>query len=216
MVARRSAAESGHRRTAPPPWLRWGLRLALSGSVLLAGILTVAFVDANWRFSRLEAAAPVRLFSSPFLLTKGLALGRDDLTERLARLGYRQVEGHPQIPGEFSRRFRGYEIHLNAFDYPEGPAEALPVRVRLGFGRVSGLENLTTGDDLETVRIEPETLGTLSGDVHEERLPVATADLPRALLDAVVAVEDRRFYRHFGIDPKGVLRALFAKLYQYY
>lgn len=212
MTTRRKAASSPGRSLALPPLWRWGLRAALAGSVLLAGILTVAFIDANWRFARLEAAAPVRLYSSPFVLARGLALGRDDLTERLVRLGYRQVDGHPKVPGEFSRRFRGYEIHLNAFDYPEGPVQALPVRVRLGFGRVSGIEALETGDDLETVRIEPEPLGTLSGDAHEERLPVTMADLPRTLLDAVVAVEDRRFYRHFGIDPRGVLRALFANV----
>src|SRR6185437_457460 len=35
-----------------------------------------------------------------------------------------------------------------------------------------------------------------------------TADhLPQNLVNAVIAIEDRRFYQHHGIDPRGILRA---------
>ncbi|WP_088346818.1 MULTISPECIES: transglycosylase domain-containing protein [Rhodomicrobium] len=37
--------------------------------------------------------------------------------------------------------------------------------------------------------------------------PVKLAELPPHVVDAVLAMEDRRFYRHFGIDPKGIIRA---------
>lgn len=37
-------------------------------------------------------------------------------------------------------------------------------------------------------------------------------DIPEVLIDAVVAAEDRRFFEHSGIDPRGVLRAAVADL----
>lgn len=37
-------------------------------------------------------------------------------------------------------------------------------------------------------------------------------EIPQHLIDAVVAIEDRRFWSHFGIDPRGLLRAAFANL----
>lgn len=42
--------------------------------------------------------------------------------------------------------------------------------------------------------------------------PIARESLPDHLVDAVVAIEDRRFYSHLGIDPLGVARALLTNL----
>src|SRR5207245_7577221 len=123
------------------------------------------------------------------------------------RLGYRKIDGHPSTPGEYSFRFRALEVYLNAFDYPTGKVEAAPVRVKIGFGRVGRIENLSTGEEMDRALLEPEPLGTLSGNVMEERQAVSIDDLPKPLLDAVVAVEDRRLYRPYGVDPRGVLRA---------
>jgi penicillin-binding protein 1A len=43
--------------------------------------------------------------------------------------------------------------------------------------------------------------GDLVGD------PVKLSDLPEYVPHAIIAIEDRRFYEHFGIDPWGILRA---------
>jgi penicillin-binding protein 1A len=47
---------------------------------------------------------------------------------------------------------------------------------------------------------------TRSGDLYGNTL--AVSELPPNLVHAVVAIEDRRFYHHFGIDPIGLTRAL--------
>ena len=39
--------------------------------------------------------------------------------------------------------------------------------------------------------------------------PVTVAELPKYVPAALIAIEDRRFYRHWGIDPQGILRAMF-------
>lgn len=41
---------------------------------------------------------------------------------------------------------------------------------------------------------------------------VALDRLPRHLVDAVIAIEDRRFFSHWGIDPAGLARAMLANL----
>jgi penicillin-binding protein 1A len=49
-----------------------------------------------------------------------------------------------------------------------------------------------------------------SGDLYG--LPVQARNLPPALIQAVLATEDRRFYSHFGLDPIGLARALVANV----
>lgn len=39
--------------------------------------------------------------------------------------------------------------------------------------------------------------------------PVRVADLPPHVIEPFLAIEDRRFYDHWGVDPRGVARALF-------
>ena len=46
----------------------------------------------------------------------------------------------------------------------------------------------------------------------ETFIPVAMEDLPQSLKDAVVAVEDRRFHSHRGVDVHGMLRALWTNV----
>lgn len=42
--------------------------------------------------------------------------------------------------------------------------------------------------------------------------PLLYRDLPPHLVQAVIAIEDRRFYDHFGVDPRGLARAMFSNL----
>lgn len=44
----------------------------------------------------------------------------------------------------------------------------------------------------------------------ERRTPVAMEDLPPHVAQAFVAVEDKRFYDHRGVDPRGVARAVYG------
>jgi penicillin-binding protein 1A len=51
--------------------------------------------------------------------------------------------------------------------------------------------------------------GSLIGVIHSDKIrqPVASARIPQDLKDATVAIEDRRFYSHGGIDPSAIVRA---------
>lgn len=55
--------------------------------------------------------------------------------------------------------------------------------------------------------------GVLIGEYSEERRKfVPIEKIPKVMIDALLAVEDANFYKHPGVDPKGVLRAFVAKL----
>lgn len=55
--------------------------------------------------------------------------------------------------------------------------------------------------------------GNLIGEFGEERRRLTPIkEIPKVMIDAVLAVEDSRFYEHGGVDYKGVLRAALANL----
>lgn len=56
--------------------------------------------------------------------------------------------------------------------------------------------------------------GKLLTTVHsvENRIPVTINKTPKDLQNAFIAAEDVRFYQHAGIDPRGIMRALWANI----
>ncbi|WP_066524185.1 transglycosylase domain-containing protein [Sphingobium sp. EP60837] len=68
--------------------------------------------------------------------------------------------------------------------------------------------------------IAPPSVSLMSADGHliAQRgaiidRPVAIADLPEHVPQAFMAIEDRRFYSHWGVDPRGVARAAWHNLW---
>ncbi|MGH7594207.1 MAG: transglycosylase domain-containing protein, partial [Gemmatimonadales bacterium] len=55
----------------------------------------------------------------------------------------------------------------------------------------------------------PVAIGTLDGPA-EERVPVTLREVPNQLIQAILAVEDQRFYQHHGIDIRRIFGALVA------
>ena len=57
-----------------------------------------------------------------------------------------------------------------------------------------------------------ELLYEIYGDTN--RIPISLSDLPDHLIQATISIEDKRFYRHFGVDFEGIGRAFIRNLNQ--
>ena len=89
----------------------------------------------------------------------------------------------------------------------------------LGMGSVLGVymairQNLPSIEALE--KFEPGTITYIYADngevigefALEKRIEIAYEDIPENMINAIVATEDPRFYKHRGIDFLGILRAV--------
>src|SRR5699024_7148455 len=72
-------------------------------------------------------------------------------------------------------------------------------------------------DDEKLIISPPTTIETTEGEIiwylyDEFRLPVTLDDIPEHVQDAFVAIEDRRFYSHTGVDFRSISRALYRDI----
>lgn len=58
----------------------------------------------------------------------------------------------------------------------------------------------------------PIAIGTIDGGALEARSPVRLNDVPNRLVQAIIAVEDQRFFEHHGIDVRRIGGALLANV----
>ena len=74
------------------------------------------------------------------------------------------------------------------------------------------IDNLSAQSRTPSVRLlsTDGSIFATSGQVHGESLSIR--EMPAHLPRAVLAIEDRRFYQHFGVDPWGVIRAAVTNL----
>ena len=152
--------------------------------------------------------APTRFYSAEATLSWGENGSPELLASRLSRLGYAELDETPQAPGQFRVRADGIDVYLRAFETPHASSENHFVAVGYREGRIHRLRD-ARGERLRRARVEPELLSTVYNGRQEERKVVPIERIPERLIRAVMAAEDGRYYRHQGIDLRGVLRAAF-------
>ncbi len=197
------------------PRRRRGLRRIWWGAAALAvvaGYLVSLYVTVTSRFEGPHWKVPSTVYAEPVTIYPGLDVSAHHIRDRLLRLGYGPVTTAPRRPGEFRWSDDRLELYLQDFVYPDRAVEGFPVAADLQDHRVVRLVRLPDSIPLTSVDLEPEVIAGLFDENWEGRRLVRLGDVPPALTDAVLAVEDARFYEHWGIDLRSVARALWTDL----
>jgi penicillin-binding protein 1B len=63
--------------------------------------------------------------------------------------------------------------------------------------------------DLPILRMEPPLIGGIYPGHNEDRDLLRINQFPKLLINSLIATEDRKYYTHWGIDPRGIARALY-------
>ncbi len=214
-------ADGGARRPARrrPSLLRSAA--AWLGFILLGGLVVGGFAASSYvlyldnvirtQFEGKRWALPARVYARPLELFPGMPLNAGQFAEELELLRYR-VSPQLEDPGTYARSGETFEVSLRSFTFWDGADPARRFRVKFQGNTLKELSDLDSQENLSLVRLEPLEIAAIYPAHHEDRILVKRQDLPPVLVDTLLAVEDRTFYEHFGIDPKGISRALLANL----
>ena len=111
-----------------------------------------------------------------------------------------------KTPPSFSKPIRWFWMFFLAFIL-SGISVFISASLGL-FGEMpdhTALENPRTNLATEIISSDGKTLGKFY--YEDNRTPVSFEELPKHLVDALIATEDVRYYEHAGIDARGTLRA---------
>jgi penicillin-binding protein 1B len=191
--------------------MRWKILislLVLLGMVVggyglyLSKTVRVKFEGKRW-------AIPAQIFARPLELYAGAHVSPAQLQAELRFLGYREV-AKVSGPAQWAKQGGRFTIHTREFVFWDGaePSQAVVVQTAAG-----GIQRISRGRrEVDLMRLEPGLVGSIYPAHHEDRVLVRREDLPAHLVNGLLAVEDRRFFEHGGVDLRGIGRAVLANL----
>ena len=184
-------------------------------ALILLCTLTAYILWLDYRiqseFAGTRWSLPARVYASPMEIYIGQSLTADKTEKLLIKSGYRKVSVVGQ-PGAYSRAASHIEFRQRQFHYWDRRQDSRLVRVRFYNRKVAEILDLTAQQTLPLVRLEPELIGRIYPDNFEDRILISYDDVPPSLIKALLAVEDRNYFSHNGIDLRGVLRALYHNI----
>ena len=166
------------------------------------------------RFSGRRWSIPSRVFSDTTILYPGQNIDRAFFHDKLDRLGYWEVLDEPKRKGEMRTSASLVELFLHDLEVPSRSREGFPVQVWFQENRIESIVHLNTGEPIPILEMEPEEVALFFGSERERRQLISIDQVPRDVIYAILAAEDKRFYEHRGLDPWGILRALYINLHQ--
>jgi penicillin-binding protein 1B len=165
-----------------------------------------------------------RVFARPLELRRGQALTDLQLIDRLNDLGYAQ-RPVAERPGEFAvgdgsifiraraRELSGKTVRVMFRPSSSPPPARRPAQPPPRPPRADRVQRLEVAEKpADRLVLDTPLLTSLISGEREKRRPVALAAIPDRVVQAVLAVEDRRYYEHPGVDPIAILRAVFTNL----
>ncbi len=182
--------------------------LVLVLALLAGGFALYLHAEIKDRFEARRWSVPSRVFSATIPLYPGQALSVDRLKEMLESRRYRESDDETVRAGEYRVQGNVISAHLREFSFPGRSLPGRHVRFHLNQGKIAKIE----GDEgsIAFLELEPVEMARLFGHQRESRLLINIHRTPPHLLDAIISIEDHRFFDHKGMDFRAILRALWV------
>ena len=158
------------------------------------------------RLARGYLTSRAGLYAAPRKLRAGQKISREEFIALLKRTGY--IEGENASVawnGSFSIKENSIEIHPR-INHEENSFSNVNV-IFNNQNRIASI--IGDGATIEAFALEPEILSNDFSMKTNARSSLSFRDIPPVLVTAILAIEDRRFFSHSGVDGFGVVRAIF-------
>ena len=186
------------------------LRAALVAFLILAVSFTIFFSYYYIKYDRIiehRFRTPVfsnsaKIYALPRTVRDGEKIEARQIAAELKRAGYSDKDGQSTL-GTFRLLSDGIEITPGAESY-HSPESA---RITIEDGQVDKI--VSKGNELSAYELEPQLVTALfDAEQRSKREVVKYDEIPPMMVQAVLAIEDRRFFEHSGVNFLRMVQAV--------
>ena len=195
------------------------VRIAVAVFVVFSAIIVGTFVFYYVRYARIvdrRMSGPVfnnaaSIFAQPEPIRVGEKIDVEQIAADLRRAGYSEAGSKNQSRvGVFWLEGDGIKIQPGPESYnPNAPAEIHFSKDKVE--AITGPQNAS----LDSYNLEPELVTALfDAEQRAKRQVIKYQDIPKTMVDAVLAIEDRRFFQHSGVNYYRLMEAAWIDVIQ--
>jgi len=193
------------KRTLLVPFFLVGAIIFVSYLVYLDQRITERFEGRIWQL-------PAHVYARPLELFVGKSISVKQLQFELEYLNYQKVEGLPQKSAEYRNWNNTFELKTRSFVFWDGNEPSHTIRAVINDNVVTNLIDIYTNKSADLVRFDAGYLTGIFPSHSQDRILLKLDDVPDMFIKMLLLIEDRRFFTHWGVDPKSIARALVANI----
>jgi penicillin-binding protein 1B len=158
--------------------------------------------------------ASAGIYSAPKILRVGESISVPGLVDYLRSAGY--IEKDSRADPSRSRYFVegnvvAIEPGITGIIDRQKVFPSLTVKFAKDLKSVEAIGDRDSGEQVNAARIEPKILSSIAAEGDGRRKTVTFNDLPTHLITAITVTEDRAFFEHYGVNVRGIARALWRR-----
>lgn len=155
------------------------------------------------------------IYAAPKTLKNGESTSSSELIAYLKSANYVDKNANAgQTRGRYILNGNELTVEPGSDAKVDGKQLFQPLRVKFSKDgkSVASIANLDTKENYPTVQLEPKLLSAILDEDRGRRKAVEYKDLPPHLIKAITTTEDRAFFEHYGVNIRGVARALWRRV----
>ena len=153
---------------------------------------------------------PAKVFARPLELYTNAPVTQTDFSQELGLLGYKSTQNYTKS-GSYVVQGNTMYVHTRGFDFGDSTEPEQVLQVSFANDQISDIR-ATKPSSTGIARLEPLLIGGIYPQHNEDRVLIKLDKVPKTLIEALVATEDRNFYSPHGISIRGTARALVSNV----